>query len=388
MRSFLAPKALTAVASLAALAALSACSDTTAPTRGPGSYAAFAVGVATNIGPVQTTFASNGSTQYCAAASATLFHVYTAPGTLNAIAGCGTATDLTTDINAYNPGWSQPIAGSSWIGPMAKSQEYRTAPGGYVFQTTFHVDAGVTNPVLNDTIRSDNAVAVYLNGHQLAVQTIADCAESPGGDCNWITGHEYIVSDATASDFIIGGDNTLTTLLIDTPIGYGQGGSAPDYLCSNGPQMNGRLGYTSTLEPTSNGHVVANWSSHITATGGCENPGGVTFHGGVSWVVPAVLQWCSPGFWKNHLNAWSTADQNLPYSSLGAGRAPLSKKAPTSGPGSNPTLLDVLQSPNVYGGPATNSVADYLSGKAFGSSVGTSADDARCNDGVLLGSRT
>lgn len=78
--------------------------------------------------------------------------------------------------------------------------------------------------------------------------------------------------------------------------------------------------------------------------------------------------WCSPGFWKNALDKNRTGVLNYLLANAGGldlktttygsvvGGAALSKKAPKS----NPTLAEVLASPNLYGGPAFNSVADYI----------------------------
>lgn len=64
-------------------------------------------------------------------------------------------------------------------------------------------------------------------------------------------------------------------------------------------------------------------------------------------------QWCSPGFWKNHAGTppWPAGSQTFSYNGLGL-------QPPVAG---TPTLLDVVSNPQIYGGPATNSVADYLS---------------------------
>jgi len=341
------------------------------PTRSADDSAAFIIGPTANVGPVQVTFGSSATTQFCS--GSTLIHVYTVPATLGPVAGCGTAFDLNTALTtSYNPGWSAPLTGSTWIGPTATSNEYKTAPGSYVFQTTFTIPAGATNIVLNDTLKSDNAVAVYINGTKLEQQVIADCPT--GGPCNWNT--IFVISDNNQAHFVTG-TNTITVLLVDTPNG---GTAGNGYACTQPFQPFGELGFGTPFNvPTSPTHVLAGWTQTMTATTGCENPTGLDFHGTVSWVVPALKQWCSPGFWKNHLDAWSLADQNKLYSTLGAGRAPLKSGSP-----SNPTLLQVVSNPQIYGGPATNSVADYLSGVAFGSSVGTSADDERCNGGVLL----
>jgi hypothetical protein len=105
---------------------------------------------------------------------------------------------------------------------------------------------------------------------------------------------------------------------------------------------------------------------------GCENPMGLNFAGTVSWTA-ASTTWCSPGFWKNNGRDLWTSKQSLPYlATLGAlgipgFPAPLGKKAPAG----DPTLLQVIDNPSIYGGPATNSVADYLSNLAFGTPIGS-----------------
>jgi len=87
-------------------------------------------------------------------------------------------------------------------------------------------------------------------------------------------------------------------------------------------------------------------------------------------VVTPVTTWCSPGFWKNNgLNLW-TAYHDVKYNTL-VGAAPLGKKTPV---GANPTLLEVISDPSTYGGPATNSVADFISNKAFGTPIGSGVE--------------
>lgn len=361
------PSLFLSLAAAAGTLVLAACSDTTtSPThRLSPTEAAFTLGPTANVGPVQVTFASSATTQYCATGGYPAIHTYTVPASLGPIAGCGTAFDLMTNLNtSYNPGWDAPLAGSAWIGPNATSNEYKTAPGSYVFQTTFNIPAGVTSPVLNDTLMSDNAVAVYLNGHKIEAQVIADCDHiSP---CNWNTTHMYVISDANVADFNIGGTNTITVLLVDTPNG---GTPGNNYACTTQFQPFGELGFGGVFNvPTSPDHVLAGWTTTMTATTGCENPTGLDFHGTVSWVVPVTTTWCSPGFWKNHEELW-TAYLDTKYSTL-VGAAPLSKKAPAG----DPTLQQVIENPQTYGGPATNSVADYLSNIFFGTPIGSGVE--------------
>ncbi|HKY74471.1 MAG TPA: hypothetical protein VJ246_04125 [Patescibacteria group bacterium] len=66
--------------------------------------------------------------------------------------------------------------------------------------------------------------------------------------------------------------------------------------------------------------------------------------------IPNLLaQWCSPGYWKNHTTNWPIPPET---SYNGVFDPDLS---------GNPSLLTVISSPSTYGGPTTNSVADYLS---------------------------
>ncbi len=275
--------------------ALAACSDSPiSPTRSlASSGASFNV---TGTNPL--TIASGNATQLCTAQQ--LNGDYTIPATpYGPFASCGVAVDLTAAINVYNPGWSTPFAGSSWVGFNAKagpSNEYRANPGRYVYQETFNIPAGVTAPVLDIHIKADNVAAVYLNGKLLGSQTNTDC--NPGVlVCNW-NGDLHIV-DNTAGDFNVGGSNTLTFLVIDLPTGAFEltaptGGPAPQFGCTTRqPQLTGPLGYTATTVTTKPDHVVAGGGTGVGLTNigaanqaGCENPTGLDYAGTMSWTVP------------------------------------------------------------------------------------------------------
>lgn len=69
-------------------------------------------------------------------------------------------------------------------------------------------------------------------------------------------------------------------------------------------------------------------------------------------------EWCSPGYWRNHLDSWT--EQDVKYSVIGS--VTLSKLGVRRAMTTDPTLLQVLQGPQYYGGAAYNAVADYLSG--------------------------
>jgi hypothetical protein len=244
---------------------------------------------------------------------------------------------------------------------------------------------------------------VYLNGTKLDQKPMHDCNDGAFGACFWTNAGKLSVSSSAilANPAV----NTLTFLVANVPTGYPSlvspypGGPAPQFGCVfRNPQPTGSHLFTNDQAvtttaghvgpaPTGPGHPMDPPPTENVANpgqDGCENPTGLAFAGTVTWTVQTTLQWCSPGFWKNHLNAWSLADQQKLYSTLGSGAAPLSKKAPAG----DPNLVTVISNPNTYGGPATNSVADYLSGIAFGSAVGTSANDNNCNNGIPLNPRS
>jgi len=359
---------------------LAACSETPV---GPRSLASSDASFSVTPGTNSRIIVSDGQTQLCT--DQQLNGNYTIPGTFGPFTGCGTAVNLTSALDVYNPGWSMPFAGSSWIGFDAKggtSNEYRANPGRYVYQETFTIPGSVTNPVLDINVKADNVAAVYLNGKLLDSQDNTDC--NPGLTCNW--NQALHIVDNTAGDFNINGSNTLTFLVIDVPTGFPSltpptGGAVPDqYGCiTRQPQDVGHKGYSTTEVTTAPDHVVTGGGTGHAITGlgttgqaGCENPTGLDFAGTVSWTVPTIsTTWCSPGFWKNNgRNLWTAYHDKL-YLSLDPAGAPLSKKA---GAGANPTLLQVIDSPNTYGGPATNSVADFLSNLAFGTPIGSGVE--------------
>jgi len=374
MRRRFTSQTVTGLASLAGLALMmSACSDTTAPSS-PRSLSAeggpsLVVGPLQPIPPGSTVIninSSGTSTDYCG------YNATLAPTFATVFAGgCVDAFDLNTNgaLAAYNPGWPLvPHVGSDWVGPQADANRYRVLPGTYDFRTTFHIPAGATAPLLNLSSLSDNVAIIYLNGVEVGRNTpTQDCPA--GGPCNWTA--TLTMYDNISGQFHIGdgvaGDNTLDIFLIDTPIGFGPPGFNNGTSCAQGPQANSPL-------PDKLPAQGGTWS-----VAECRNPAAVNFWGTVSYTPPPVTTWCSPGFWKNNGRDLWTAYYTKLYSSL-VGAAPLGKKAPTSGPGSNPTLLDVIDNPNIYGGEATNSVADFLSNKAFGTPIGSGVES--CPDNV------
>jgi len=378
-----------ALAAVAGALAFSACSDSPiGPSRSLSSSDA-SMSVTPGPGANQLTIVSDAATLYCSGSQLNggnnAVGDWSIPTTFTGVT-CGAGTvNLTSALNVYNPGWSQPFTGSSWIGITTKggpSSDYRPNPGRYVFQESFSVPASVTSPSLDLHVKSDNVAAVYLNGTQIGAQSNTDCNS---GTCNW-NSDLHIVQPLTA-----GTAYTLTFVVSDLPTGFPittgpTGGPAPQYACPTRPfQVNGTAGYTATLVPTSPNHVVAGGGAGTAMTNigaanqaGCENPMGLDFAGLVSWTPAVVTTWCSPGFWKNHEELW-TQYLLVKYSTL-SGAAELSKKAPAG----DPTLQQVIENPQTYGGPATNSVADFLSNKAFGTPIGSGVESCPNPDAITV----
>lgn len=82
-------------------------------------------------------------------------------------------------------------------------------------------------------------------------------------------------------------------------------------------------------------------------------------------VPKKTSQWCSPGYWRQtqHLASWDATGlmpEDLFYDKLGYYPA-LSPQGLRSRATMNPTLWQVLQSPQWYGGAAFNAIGDLLS---------------------------
>jgi hypothetical protein len=79
-----------------------------------------------------------------------------------------------------------------------------------------------------------------------------------------------------------------------------------------------------------------------------------------------VGEWCSPGYWRQsqHLDSWSAtgySPSNLFLASFPDYVLPTAKKNPKFAPKLNPTLMDILSAPQIYGGEAFNMVGELLS---------------------------
>jgi hypothetical protein len=78
----------------------------------------------------------------------------------------------------------------------------------------------------------------------------------------------------------------------------------------------------------------------------------------------AANEWCSPGYWRqpHHADSWPVGYASSDNFFAEIGFYPkLSKRGSAAGATSNPTLGQVLESPQYYGGDAFNAVGDLLS---------------------------
>jgi hypothetical protein len=121
-------------------------------------------------------------------------------------------------------------------------------------------------------------------------------------------------------------------------------------------QYNGQSGCiapTTTTSTTSTTTSTTSTTSTTTSTTTTSTTTSTT-----STTVPQQSVWCSPGFWKNNPNAVAATGVDMSQKYL-----PLGGPALNSKPGftTDPTLDEVLHTPNVYGGEAGNYVADLLS---------------------------
>ncbi len=75
-------------------------------------------------------------------------------------------------------------------------------------------------------------------------------------------------------------------------------------------------------------------------------------------IVVGDPQWCSPGYWKNHPDAWPAGTASMAYTGATTWSA---TRRNCDGLPAAPTLQQVINNPQCYGGETTNLVADYLS---------------------------
>jgi hypothetical protein len=305
------------------MAVVAACSEqgsVTGPTRSPTASPSFVSVVGSPI-TVCSTGATPGTAHTNSNVSVAL-STTTGPTGINGPYGSTVPAWIANKQGA----WGTPISGSVWItypGIYAGTNTAYdvNAPNfsWYHYSVTFTVDAGYTGQITSGSSLVDNLVGAVL----------VDNTGAP------------IASQPQSALYNAGNYSGSNTLVWGTSGTLAAGPHTVDIYVEN----------NDSVQPT--------------------DPTGLTFCFTVTQTLLPTTTWCSPGFWKNHEDLW-TAYLNTKYSVLQGlfDAAPLSKKAPAG----DPTIQQVVENPDIYGGPATNSVADYLSHIFFGTPYGAGVE--------------
>ena len=164
-------------------------------------------------------------------------------------------------------------------------------------------------------------------------------------------------------------DNQVTQILIDNGgSSIGSNATLSDALNYGFNGAGAPLDYTHDVSALSNGaHTLDFYVANNNVTQP-TNPTGIDFCFHVDFNPPASTTWCSPGFWKNHATSppWPAGYLSLGYNTFSAQYV----RDPKTIAG-NPSLLTVVSNPKIYGGPATNNVADAISNFIFGTPFGS-----------------
>lgn len=113
----------------------------------------------------------------------------------------------------------------------------------------------------------------------------------------------------------------------------------------------------------------AGLASPKNASGDFANLSNITFCWNYEPPVPGGSEWCSPGYWRQpqHLDSWAATGYSPTdkyTAKIGPLPSPINRKpagCTVSEAPADPTLLQVLQKPQCYGGTAFNAVGDLLS---------------------------
>ncbi|WP_282693908.1 hypothetical protein [Streptomyces sp. CC208A] len=120
------------------------------------------------------------------------------------------------------------------------------------------------------------------------------------------------------------------------------------------PKLIGDVGLIGT-----NGLIGLVGTNGTDGTNGTNGTNGTDGTNGTS-TPPEDAEWCSPGFWRNHPEEWPVPT-TTPYSSVFGAPPPRSNNGIMNNAPTDPTLFEVVDNPQWYGGGAANRVADYLS---------------------------
>ena len=281
-----------------------------------------------------------------------------------------TSADFSGDTNSdgiLNPGetWQWLVTDS----PTADATYTATGHGTDALgnDVTYCADPGSppANTVCDAEEQATTSVSVTTPSTAVSISSSADQVEAGG------------TVDLTVTETNDSGDGATTFSAVSVTVNDGSSDIAtlvapPD---SGDTNANGQLDDGETWSWTVSG-VTVNADTTFTATGtGTDQFGNVITYpddpdeqaSTSVTVIVMASEWCSPGYWRNHLDAATAALEGTgytlqsTYSEVFGSAPPLKPKATKDGASADPTLQEVLENPQYYGGDAFNTVADYLS---------------------------
>jgi hypothetical protein len=230
-----------------------------------------------------------------------------------------------------------------------------------------------------ETLDSDSNVALVAGVAESGVQT-----DLVAGDYSYLAHYDgdtnYSAGDAACEPFTIEAEpmghiivdkvtnpsNATTSFSFDAV-----GGSYNDFSLTDAAAPNdqalvaGTYSVSETLpsgwEQTSATCVSSLGESETETIGNLELDAGETITCTFTNTMD-VVEWCSPGYWRNHLDSWVGFETDDSFLASYPGYTfPPAKKNSKFTPEADPSLLDILQNPQIYGGEAFNLVGDLLS---------------------------
>ncbi len=224
------------------------------------------------------------------------------------------------------PGYTSLVAGTyRWTADYAGDSSNNPASSGCQAE---QVVIGKASPTISTTPSAGGEVGVVLN----------DTATLSGGSSptGTVTFKLYPPADSTCS-----GTPVFTQADATSPYGTTTGYTS---------LVAGTYRWTADYAGDTNNNAVSS---------GCQEEQVV--------ITEPSGEWCSPGYWKNHLDEAAIAaaaggfSLSDTYASQFTSAPPRKPKGVKENAPTNPTLLQVLQHPEWYGGDAFNKVADLLS---------------------------
>lgn len=204
-----------------------------------------------------------------------------------------------------------------------------------------------------ETAESDDAmVTVTCSNPSIDIEkaTNGDDADTPtgptitvGDQVNW-TYEVTNIGDVPLTDIVVTDDQDITVTCPETNLAVGE-----SMMCTaSGVAVVGQYANLGT--------VVGFYGANEVDDADLSHYFGEEMAGG----------WCSPGYWRQpqHLDSWSAtgySPSDLLLASFPDYVVPKAKKNPKFAPTADPTLMDVLSAPQIYGGEAFNLVGELLS---------------------------